>query len=105
MLLAGVAVVLSYCSSVSYLPSHQNIIDAQDRWPQADSVYLYRGYEVYQNKCSGCHYLHNPSKYSEKDWHKILPEMRQKAKLTDAEFQPLKTYLMALSQPDSLEAN
>ena len=97
----GTAVLLTYCSSTSYLPTHQNILDAQERWPEADSAYLYQGFETYKNKCSACHYLHKPSQYTQGEWQKTLPEMREKAKLTEAEFKPLKTYLFALCQQDS----
>ena len=103
--LLGAAVFLTYCSSTTYLPTHQNIVDAQDRWPEADSVYLYRGFDIYKSKCSGCHYLHKPIQYSLEEWQKILPEMKGKAKLTEAEFKPLKTYLFALCRQDSVALN
>lgn len=102
ILFLGAAVVLTYCSSISYLPTHQNIVDVRERWPDADSIYLYRGYETYMNKCSGCHYLYNPNQYSATEWEKILPEMSHKAKLTEAEIKPLKAYLFTLSRQDSM---
>ena len=98
----GAAVLLTYCSSLSYLPTHQNIEDAHARWSEVDSVYLYQGYELYLNKCSSCHYLHNPNKYSQNEWQKILSEMKEKAKLTETELRPLKTYLFTLCRQDSL---
>ena len=81
---------------MSYLPTHQNIVEAGERWPEVDSIYLYKAFDTYQNKCSACHYLYHPEKFSEKEWQKLLPEMKEKAKLTEDEYRSLQTYLFVL---------
>ena len=96
----GTAMLLAYCSSRIYIPSAQQITTSQKYFPEADSTFLSQGHSMYENKCSSCHFLYRPGKYTAKEWEHILPEMKEKAKLTDEEFRQIKIYLYSLSSEE-----
>lgn len=98
LLLIGATILLAYCSSHRYIPSSWEIQLAQKQWEQADSTYLSKGNQLYELKCSGCHYLYIPKNYSVEQWKKILPEMRNKAKLSNEEYEKIKVYLLTRSE-------
>lgn len=97
-LLIGAAILLVYCSSPRYIPSSNEVQIAQKQWEQADSTYLLKGNQLYELKCSGCHYLYKPKNYSVEQWKKLLPEMSTKAKLTTEEYEKIKVYLLTRSE-------
>lgn len=92
---------LSYCSSKFYIPTAGQISYAQKTWPEADSSYLVNGYNLYKNKCGSCHYLYKPQSYTVDQWNKLLPEMKEEAKLTDVEYNNIKIYLLTLCDSSS----
>ena len=98
ILIIGAVMVLSYCSSEFYIPSHQQISGAQNKWPEVDSTFLYKGYHLYKNKCGNCHFLYRPAKYTADQWNHQLPEMKKEAKLTDEEYNCIEKYLLTLSK-------
>jgi hypothetical protein len=58
-----------------------------------------QGYKLYISHCSNCHRLHNPKEYSSAGWNKILPEMFEKAKISNPDQQQLiRNYLTAKSK-------
>ena len=97
ILITGTAMVFSGCSSIVYHPSPEQMIEAKRTWPEANSTYLYKGLDLYRNKCGNCHYLYKPHKYSAGEWKHILPEMKKEAKLTDEEYRNIYIYLMTMS--------
>jgi hypothetical protein len=96
VLIIGTAMALSYCSPKPYIPTSGQISYAQRTWPDADSSFLFNGYDLYKNKCGNCHYLFKPDRYTQEQWGHILSEMKTKAKLTDEEYLKIKIYLSAL---------
>ncbi len=98
IMLLGAAIILVYCSTQRYIPSSKEIQLAQTQWEQADSTYLSKGNQLYELKCSGCHYLYKPKNYTIDQWKKLLPEMKDKAKLTEEEYKTIKVYLFTRSQ-------
>ena len=78
--------LLNSCASVLYQPvtSINNV----------SLEHLNEGRALYVNKCSGCHSLKSPLKYSEKDWTKNLDEMQIKAKISDAQKELIYQYLI-----------
>lgn len=51
------------------------------------------GFELYNEKCSGCHRLHAKTEYTKAEWMQILNVMKMKAKLTEEENLIIEQYL------------
>lgn len=81
----GFIVFLFSCSSQLYVP-----IEAVAKIPLED---LKTGREIYVKKCSSCHQLYLPNKYTEKVWMDNLNEMQVRAKITDEEKTLIYQYL------------
>ena len=54
------------------------------------------GRKVYTGKCARCHKLFEPGKYDDRAWDSWMTKMREKAKLNDAQYRQLSTYLQTL---------
>ena len=93
------ALLLSCCTSNLYIPTSENIATAQKNWPETDSSSIFKGYLLYRDKCGNCHYLYKPGKYPGEKWESVLPVMKEKAKLSEDEYEHIKIYLLALSKP------
>ena len=72
--------------------------DVVNRYPATDSISIMKGYAVFSESCNRCHALKNPSGYSEEEWHKILPVMTKKAKLSREETELVQAYILAFSK-------
>lgn len=101
LFITGTAIALTGCSSQLYNPLPEQMIYAKKTWPEADSTYLYKGLNLYRNKCGNCHYLYKPHKYSSDQWNHILPEMKKEAKLADEEYKRIYIYVMTMSEGTS----
>ena len=55
-----------------------------------------QGRKLYIAKCARCHKLYEPVKYDDKTWDSWMTKMREKAKLNDAQYRQLSTYLQTL---------
>jgi len=51
------------------------------------------GNELYVNKCSRCHKLKDPAKYTMVQWPGLVNKMQKRSKITDEEKAILLTYL------------
>ncbi|TRZ66349.1 hypothetical protein D4R20_00705 [bacterium] len=76
--------VIYSCSSALYEPDSKNVKNG------TLLSELKEGREIYIRKCSSCHNLHLPEKYSESEWDHWLEIMAKKAQLTKQE--ELKVY-------------
>lgn len=56
-----------------------------------------KGYVLYVANCSGCHSLYHPTAYSDSAWAFVFPEMREKAKLNDADADLVLAYISSAS--------
>lgn len=90
-------ILLKACATPPPMPTFEDIEPrgANDKPPTMDE--LMRGYELYINKCSGCHYLHQPSEFSNADWEKHLDKMQPKAKINYEEKRLILLYLERLN--------
>ncbi|MEP6513103.1 MAG: hypothetical protein ABJA79_04505 [Parafilimonas sp.] len=88
------------CTATRILqPAETDLPAAQQRIPNISLTDLQSGYNLYVNKCSACHRLHNPAQYDEAKWKTILPEMYGKAKIEDEDRkQKIENYLIAYSK-------
>lgn len=93
--------ILAGCSTTLRLPSENDLVYAKqiDRSMNLDS--LKEGYDLYIHKCSSCHFLYQPAKYSEQKWRNILPEMADKAKISKEEENRILDYLMVMRRSEN----
>jgi mono/diheme cytochrome c family protein len=70
------------CSPVLLSPTAEDEARAKAKYNDITLDQLNKGYNIYLNKCGGCHTLFKPQDYDEAKWLKVLPDMCQRAKLT-----------------------
>lgn len=79
--------VLIACKSALYIPSAENTSG------KANVEELQKGRALYINKCSSCHALHLPEKYTKNEWIGWVNKMAPKAKITDEEKELIQAYV------------
>jgi cytochrome c5 len=89
------ALLLGACAPALYLPS---ITDAGRTGHSAES--LMTGRILYTNHCGSCHNLHLPGQFTSKQWTQKMPEMQQKAKISDEEARLITNFLLARSKSE-----
>lgn len=62
-------------------------------YPDLTMEQLTRGVRLYGDKCGSCHSLYKPKEITPARWAEMLPEMKQKAMLTDKEYELITRYL------------
>jgi hypothetical protein len=70
------------------------------RTPRAEDVAdsLTMGEELYAEKCSGCHRLYRPKRFKRARWERVLVDMKPQAKLTQPEYEYIRTFLLSRSK-------
>jgi cytochrome c5 len=92
-------IVLGCAVTNKFIPAASDLPTMQQKVPGIEIGAAMQGYTLYKKSCSGCHSPHIPSKYSIREWEKVLPEMLQRAKLSsDSEINVIKNYLYAKSK-------
>lgn len=56
------------------------------------------GRKLYVYHCGACHNLHLPEQYTREDWLNEIPEMQQKAKITQEEARLISNFVLARSK-------
>jgi len=90
-----IALGIYSCSPALFIPTAENAVTSDI---SLDT--LLDGRNLYINKCSSCHNLFLPEKYSIANWDTILPLMQKKAKINDNEINKIKKYLISGSKKD-----
>ena len=95
-----ISVVFTACAATSkFAPSAEDLPAMQAKVQGITYDEAMQGYKLYVSHCSNCHRLHNPKEYSPASWNKILPEMFEKAKISNPDQQRLiRNYLTAKSK-------
>lgn len=102
----GLILGLAYCTSTSYIPNEQDIKYVRKKWPETDSAALFRGYQLYKTKCTGCHHLYKPTKFTTTEWSNSLYDMRFEADMSKMEYQLIEKYLLTLCcAPDTTKTS
>ncbi len=91
----AVICLLPACSPALYIPTMDDAIRTK---VSADSLTL--GRTLYINHCGSCHNLHLPEHYTRKQWEKELPEMQQKAKISDEDAKLIRNFVLARCRQD-----
>jgi len=87
--------VLICCKGTQYLiPTDTDVAIAQTHYPGTTIVQLNRGYDVFSDKCTDCHGLKKPQKYTEDEWMTIMHKMGRKAKLDSNEYNLVLNYIL-----------
>jgi hypothetical protein len=89
--------VFAACAATSkFAPSAEDLLAMQTKVPGITYDEAIQGYKLYVSHCGNCHRIHNPRQYTAIQWNKILPEMFEKAKITNDDQQKLiRNYLAA----------
>lgn len=90
-----IAGILAACSPALYMPTME---DATRSGISTDSLMI--GRALYTNHCASCHNLHLPEQYTRSQWKKEIPDMQQKAKISDEETRLITNFLLARSKPE-----
>jgi cytochrome c1 len=90
-----ICLLLGACSAALYIPTTD---DANRLGVSTGNLLV--GRKLYTNHCGSCHNLHLPEQYTWKSWQKEMPEMKQKAKITDDEARLISNFLLARSKPE-----
>ena len=95
--------LLAACAGQLRIPTEYDAARGAARWDCYDLSELQRGRELYVLKCGSCHALHLPEELSETDWSAVFPEMREEAKLDDAQSGLILKYLLVMASNDTAE--
>lgn len=57
---------------------------------------LEQGRIIYLTRCTKCHSAERVTRYSRSQWHEILPKMAEETKLSAAEDEAVRAYVMAV---------
>jgi cytochrome c5 len=96
-LLAGI-VALAACAAPHAPPvTPQQAQVAQAQWPGITVAELDRGRSLYLGRCSACHDLVPPERYSAREWPTEVAKMKQRAHLSDADERLVASYLGSAS--------
>lgn len=83
------------CKTALYVPTQA---DAELTGIPADSLLM--GRKLYVEHCGSCHNLYLPEKFTKQHWMKELPEMRQKAKISEQEARLIRNFILARSKQE-----
>ena len=75
------------CKSALYIPTAENVVK------NSNIVELKQGRMLYAEKCSSCHSLRLPEKYTKDQWEKNVNKMAPRAKITEEEKQLILAYV------------
>ena len=95
--------LLCACSVKLVTPTQSDVDRVSPRFPAYTLAELTAGKTLYEQKCSQCHGLKDPSKEPEDEWRKIVPDMAKKAaanpdatKFTDQDQERILRYLITM---------
>ena len=91
-------VLLLSCSGSIPEPTITQVERASQRWPGTNSETLAQGRQIYVTKCSGCHSVKVPSRYSEVQWDTLMRTMGTQAKLNKDEYEKILHYVFMTSK-------
>lgn len=83
------------CGTALYIPTQA---DADHAGLPADSLLI--GRKLYVEHCGSCHNLYLPQQFSKQHWMKEIPEMQQKAKISDKEARLIRNFILARSKQE-----
>jgi len=90
------SVLLICCKGTQYLiPTDNDVTAANSHWSGTTLTELKQGYDIFSDKCTDCHGIKKPQKWSEADWIKTMQTMGRKAKLDSNEYSLVLHYILA----------
>ena len=86
------------CAGTVPLSGRAHVQWAEKKWNGTSLGDLAKGRQLYITRCSGCHSLSAPDRYSEREWKDILTRMAPKAKVGHEDEELIMKYLVTQSQ-------
>ncbi|MBI4929579.1 MAG: hypothetical protein HY841_02365 [Bacteroidetes bacterium] len=96
-----ISLFLICCTPALIPPIETDVVVAKQKWSDASLSQLKEGYTLFKIKCSKCHYLYRPNKFSEEKWHKMIPIMGKKAKLDSLQTMLITKYILTAKETNS----
>jgi mono/diheme cytochrome c family protein len=91
------ALLLAGCAAQLPPPTEADALRGSALYPGLTLGDLAQGRQRYVQHCSGCHALVRPEQKSAAEWPKMVVEMKERAKLSDAETAEIARYLVVAS--------
>ncbi len=95
--LIGWVLLVASCAGQVPHATPQQTERAALQWPGVTLVSLEQGRMLYIQKCSGCHNLRTPAKYSSQRWPTLMEKMSKRAKLTEDQKQAILRYVVSVA--------
>lgn len=92
------AAALAGCANALPAPTAVDAERISSRFPRATVAELEHGRALYSKRCSSCHQLFDPARFSAERWQKELAQMRNRAGLHDNEERLILQYLSAVGE-------
>jgi len=97
-------VAFASCTGSIPTPDLSHAQRASHKWYGTTLHDLTVGRQLYIQKCSGCHGLKAPARFSAQQWESILPGMKTKAGVKEDEEKMIMKYLVTISEMDNEKA-
>jgi cytochrome c5 len=95
LLISSLSLMAVCCSTKYLIPTQVDVPIAQSHWASTTLDDLTKGYSLYADKCTDCHGLKKPQKFTEDQWNnKYMPSMGKKAKLSPDEYALVQHYIL-----------
>src|SRR6478736_6985599 len=76
--LALASLLILSCAVKLATPTQTDVDRVQSKFPNYTLAELNQGKAMYEQHCAECHNLKNPTKFSENEWRRLVPEMVEK---------------------------
>lgn len=99
ILLSSLFLVFSCGDSKTIVVTQADADKVVKMYPEVTTEKLLLGQKLYQEKCSTCHKLYSPRKFSEARWKKYLPDMAKNyAKIDRKTEEAISMYVYSFSK-------
>jgi mono/diheme cytochrome c family protein len=86
------------CVTAPPVPTERDVQIARATEPSATLQQLVDGLRLFIHRCGGCHALYQPTELPRDEWSAAVDEMKERAKLTDAQRREILRYVLTASQ-------
>lgn len=86
--------LMAACAPSVYKPTVADVECGKKQYADLSLEQLQAGMDLYSVKCGSCHTLYRPQDISRERWDRVLPDMKQEAKLTEEEYQQISRYIL-----------
>ena len=78
-------------------PTEADALRASERFPGTTVAHLAQGQKLYVERCSSCHALPQPRQKAPDAWPRLVDEMKERSRMSDATAAEISRYLVVAS--------